>query len=250
MIKGVAMEKKIVNRDGYCYVCANKGFADKVCPSCGREPKKLSIISEESSQFLEKITKFGVPGVYRGNAWNADKLRNYFPSEANNPIFNKYVERLERINQIFVKGLLTEFSAIIIAPAGYSKMTFAYSCMQRALDNDYTVAPFLDTVELKMFLSIIGDNPYYKLFGKISYEEYILSDVCFVTVTKLPSREWAYNSIQELLDRRTRKGLSTFIISRYNLSEISRKDASNEFSAMERVFSNDYCKYPTIIRCL
>ena len=245
-----AGKEKLIASDGFCYTCGNKGFTDKVCPDCGKEPRKLSIVSGESPQFLGKITRFGVPAVYQGNAWNAERLKNSFPEKKENPTFQRFVERLDKINNLFVKGLLTEYSALIIAPAGYSKMTFAYSCMQRALDAGFSVAPFLDTVELKRFLTLSGENPNYKLFNKMSYEEYILSDVCFVTVTKLPAREWAFNAIQELLDRRSRKGLSTFVISRYNLSEISRKDASNEFSAIERVFSDDYYKYPTIIRYL
>ncbi len=65
------MEKKekLIASDGFCYTCGNKGFIDKVCPDCGRESKKLSIVTKESPQFLEKITKFGVPAVYQGNTW-------------------------------------------------------------------------------------------------------------------------------------------------------------------------------------
>lgn len=70
----------------------------------------------------------------------------------------KYLDQLEKINNIFVEKLLPQKSAFIIAPAGYSKMTFAYSCMQRALDAGFSVAPLLDTVELKRVLVLASEK--------------------------------------------------------------------------------------------
>lgn len=243
------MDKKLVGKDGYCFTCGGKGFIDKVCPSCGREPKKLYINLDESNTdtFVEKIDEFGVPGKYRGVFWNSDVLRKSFKNLENDRLFQHYVDQLDKLNRVFADGVLSSKSAIIIAPAGYSKMTFAYSCMQRALDAGLTVAPFLDTSELKRLLVLSSENPNYKLFGKISYDDYIMSDVCFVTVSKLPVHEWAYNVIQELLDRRTRKGLSTFITSRYSLEEISRRDKSNQFGVLKTANSHDDYKYPAVI---
>ena len=157
-------------------------------------------------------------------------------------------EQLEKINGVFAGGQVPAKSAIIIAPAGYSKMVFAYSCMQHAATAGFSVAPILDTVELKRFLTLAGDNPQYKLYNKLTYEDYIMSDVLFVTVTKLPAHEWAYQSVEEILDRRTRKGLSTFVISRFSLAEISKKDYSNQFSAIALAMSADSMKYPAVIR--
>ncbi len=75
----------------------------------------------------------------------------------------------------------------------------------------------------------------------------MLCDVCFVTVSKLPVHEWAYNTIQELFDRRARKGLGTFVTSRYGLDEISRRDASNQFGVISTAISDDSYKYPAVI---
>lgn len=91
------------------------------------------------------------------------------------------MDQLEKINNIFVEKLLPQKSAFIIAPAGYSKMTFAYSCMQRALDAGFSVAPLLDTVELKRVLVLASENVHYKIDGRISYDDYIMADICFVT---------------------------------------------------------------------
>ena len=244
------MDRKIVGEGGYCFVCGGKGFPDKVCPSCGREALKESFnfeFREDTEDFVTKIDAFGIPGKYRGVAWSAGVLRNSKPDKAEDYNFDKFVNQLDRINSVFADGLISPMSAIIVAPAGYSKMTFAYSCMQRAMDHGFTVAPLLDTVELKRLLVLASENPYYKLYGKVGYDDYIMADTMFVTVTKLRQHEWAYETIQEVLDRRTRKGLSTFIISRFGLSDISRRDSSNQFDALATAVSEDTYKYPAVI---
>lgn len=243
------MKGKIVASDGYCFKCGGKGFPDKVCPSCGREPTKVYLALDEAAtdEFVEKIDAFGIPGKYRGVFWRPEILKKSFRNLENDKLFQHFVSQLDKINSVFVNGMVSSKSAIIIAPAGFSKMTFAYSCMQRALDAGMTVAPFLDTAELKRLLVLSSENPNYKLFGTVSYDEYVMADVCFVTVSKLPTHEWAYNVIQELLDRRCRRGLSTFIISRYGLDELSRRDRSNQFGVLQTATSDDDYKYPAIV---
>jgi len=240
----------IIGEDGYCYVCGGKGFDDRECPSCGRPPRSVGIDFNDAVQtekFVEKIDRFGVPGQYRGEFWSAEVLRKHFPEKERDFAFQKFVGQLEKVHNVFVRGLLSDKSAIIIAPAGYSKEIFAYSCMQHALNAGLSVAPYLDTIELKRLLVLAGEQPAYRLFGKVGYDDYIMSDVCFVSVTKLPQREWAYNAIQELVGRRGRKGLSTFVISRFNLDEISRRDRSNQFGVISMADSVDDLKYPAVI---
>lgn len=242
-----------MKKEEWCFLCGGKGFPDKVCPRCGKEPMHGTLNLENRSdaqQFVEKIDGFGVPAQYRGVAWNAEILKKSFRDKQNDMLFQKFVSQLEKVNDFFVRGMLSPKSAIIIAPAGYSKTTFAFSCMQRALDNGFTVAPFLDTIELKRLLTLAGEKPSYRMFKQVSYDDYIMSDICFVTVTKLPQHEWAYDVIQELLDRRTRKGLSTFILSRFSLNEISKTDRSNQFDVISTANSNDNYKYPAVIKYL
>lgn len=80
-----------------------------------------------------------------------------------------------------------------------------------------------------------------------AYEDYIYSDVMFITVTKLYVKNEAYQVIEEILDRRSRKGLSTFILSRASLEDISARDIKGDFKAIKRDGLDD-CKYPAIIR--
>lgn len=243
--------ERLVGENGYCFVCGGLGFLDKECPSCGKAARKKSFNlenREDSEEFVKAVELAGIPEIYRGVIWDGEILRSTKPEKEKDLSFDNYVKQLEKVSRTFASGRMPQKSAIIIAPAGYSKMTFAYSCMQMSVDNGLKVAPILDTVELKRFLTLAGDNPSYKIYGRMSYEEYIMSDVLFATVTKLPAYEWAYQAIEELIDRRSRKGLSTFVISRFGLGEISRKDYSNQFSAIATAVSNNGLKYPAVIK--
>lgn len=244
------MNKKLVS-NGYCFVCGGQGFPDHECPSCGRAATRISLnldMREDADAFVTQSGMQVIPDHYKGIVWSPDMLKETKPGKEKDYQFLDFVKTLDTINGVFAKGLLSRQSAIIIAPAGYSKVTFAYSCMQRAIDNGFTVAPLLDTVEIKRILTLAGDNPKYKVCKTINYEDYIMADVLFATVTKLAAREWAFEVIQELIDRRARKGLSTFIISRYDLEEISKKDYSDQFSVTATAISTDGCKYPAIVR--
>lgn len=244
------MNQKLVS-NSYCFVCGNKGFFDKDCPSCGMQARIKSMnldTRDDAEAFVSNPKMSVIPDHYKGMTWMSEILLTSKPDKDKDYAFKDFVQKLEAVNSVFARGVLSRQSAIIIAPASFSKMIFAYSCMQRAIDNGFSVAPLLDTVEIKRALTLAGENPNYKICRNLNYDDYIMSDVLFATVTKLPAREWAYEVIQELIDRRARKGLSTFIISRYDLSEISKKDYANQFAATATAISDDGCKYPAIIR--
>ena len=241
----------------HCFTCGNKGFPDKICPECGREPTRSSLNLDRHpnvENFIRKTSWSMIPAKYQGIFWNREilereysaKLSKYNELGYDDKLFIKYLDQLEKINNIFVEKLLPQKSAFIIAPAGYSKMTFAYSCMQRALDAGFSVAPLLDTVELKRVLVLASENVHYKIDGRISYDDYIMADICFVTVTKLYTRTEAYQVIQELLDRRSRRGLCTFVLSRFSLNEIAKEDKRHSFEVVKRI-SDDSYKYPAIV---
>lgn len=243
--------KKLIDERGFCFICGNNGFLDKVCPSCGREPVKASMnldVKEDVTEFVAKIEKFGVPLEYKGIMWDAGTLRKYKSSLENDGNFDKYVNQLDKVNQVFCKGLIPSKSVIITSPPSFSKTLFAYSCIQRALDNGFSVAPLLDTMDLKRLLVLAADRPQYKLYNRIDYDSYITVDVCFVKVTKLPQHEYAFSVIQELIDKRARFGLGTIVLSDYSLAEIAKKDRDNQFDSLMATGIVDNYKYPAIIK--
>lgn len=249
-----------MNEKKHCFTCGGLGFEDKKCPECGREANNKSLNldrMENVGEFVKKIKDTAIPANYHGVFWdveilkknNPDKVASYSDSSIkDDQFFKHYCDQLSKINAFFTNGVLPHRSAIICAPAGYSKLTFAYSCMQRALNAGFTVAPLLDTNEVKRALVLAGENPWYKINKVLDYDDYILSDVMFVTVTKLYNYRDAYSIIQELFDRRARKGLSTFVISRYSIDDIASNDKSGNFAVLKDKDSSDTYKFPAIIQ--
>lgn len=253
----------------YCFTCGNKGLLNKVCPECGH-PKVSDTLSR-----LDKINNFDdlgakttdsisdtdsfklIPDCYDGVFWSRKKIENDYteklpekfdiPNASNDRLFVHFLDQLSKINNIFRQGGIPNKSVYIIAPPGYSKTIFAYSCMQYALANNYSVAPMIDTIELKRLLILAAENLNYKLYDKFSYDEYLTSEVVFITVTHTYYRYDAYSVLEEIINRRSRLGLSTFIISRYSLNTLYKWDKFNTLDSLKNSNSKDCRKYPAVV---
>lgn len=235
----------------HCFTCGGNGFEDKVCPECRREPASFNIVQNNSEEFVRLAGTIDVPQQYMGIEWNKSILLKTHQDRMSDGLFMKFADQLEKIHNIFASKKLPAKSAIIVAPPGYSKQTFAYSCMQFALTNGFTVAPLLDTVELKRMLILSSENPKYKLYNSIDYDNYVLSDILFISVTKTYYKADAYSVIEEIKDRRARKGLPTIVLSRHGIDSISEWDRSNHFKKMIMTqYVNNDLKYPAIISYL
>lgn len=250
----------IVMGEQYCYTCGNQGFVDRECPECHRPPTRDSLnvkTEQQAVMFEKKLEQFMIPQQYHGVLWSRDIMEDThkellgqkfgISDSLNDTSFIRYLDNLEKIYTKFSEDGIVNKSFIIVAPVGFSKMIFAYSCMQKAIEKGFKVAPLLDTIELKRLLTIAGETLNYKLYNKITYDQYIMSDVVFVTITRLPARAYAFQVMQELIDKRARLGLPTFFISRYLLSEIASLDASGAFTYQGRR-RDDFVKCPTVIK--
>ena len=230
----------------YCIVCGNKGLYDQVCPNCGRPMISLrpKIAVTDKERFAAKGSIDEIPATYYGVYWDKDTLISSKPEKQDSVLFGRYAESLKRLNDVYARGDLPQASAFIIAPPSFSKTIFAYSCMQLAKNSGWRVAPIIDTLELKRLLIYSAEDPKYKLNNRIKYDDYITSDVLFLSVTKTSYREYAYEVIRELVDKRSRLGLATMIISDYYLSEISKRDYTNSFDAIMAKGTFDDFRYP------
>ena len=238
-----------------CSTCGgeyDKRFLDTPCPECGKQyggKDATKLETPKNTQFLEVVEHLDIPKEYLTNTWSKSKLLKDNANKLADRNFQRFGEQLDKAHTIFANGMIPRTSAIIIAPPKMSKEVWAYSCMQMAVANNHTVTWLLDTQEVNRLLVLSGDNPKYKLYNKISYDDYMMADVCFVTVTKTQAKHGAYQVILELLDRRSRKGLPTFIISRYDLKQISRWDYDNQFEHIRDYSGKENnLKYPAIIQ--
>ena len=235
-----------------CYVCGGQfdpRFIDKPCPKCGRQYNKPSV--EKMKINTEKADTVLIPKQYIGVEWSGDVLAEDKRNIKDQLGLKELIRNMTAIHDFFKKGVLPTRSAIIIASPRFSKITWAYSCMQHALNNGLTVAPLLDTVELKRFMLLAAEKPYHKIYDMIDYESYITAETCFITVTKSSRFCEAYNIILDILDIRSRKGLPTYIISRFPLKALAKWDTNNHFEALRGDFyKEDTYKYPAICCCL
>lgn len=233
----------------HCYTCGGHGFKSKDCPECGRKAISMNLHKEpeKAKTLITSAKNILIPQEYIGVEWSRSKMEHTHMEDMKDPMFKRFLDNLEKMHAIFASGKLSSKSAVIIAPPQYGKVTFAYSCMQFALLHNFKVASLLDTQEVKRLITLAAERPKEQYLG-ISYEDYINSDVVFITVTKTTYRNSAYQVIQEMLDKRSRRGLATFFISRYNLATLSLWDSTNTFG-----FIKDYngtensLKYPAIL---
>lgn len=243
-------------------------MVDKICPECGHaqagSDSKLSQMSSFSqvkanteTTLVEEGSAEIVQPAYKGIFWNrrilendnTEKLPEKFDiaGRYNDRLFVRFLDQLTKIDGIFKEGGIPNKSVYIIAPPGYSKTVFAYSCMQHALANGYSVAPLIDTIELKRLLVLASEKLDYKLYGRFSYDDYMSSDVVFVTVTHTYYRYDAYSVLDELINRRARLGLATFVLSRYSLKTLYKWDKLRSLDSLKNSSSKDGRKYPSVV---
>lgn len=243
------------NKEGTCWTCRkeyDERYVNSRCPECGAQYREDALVdiqnlAEESTEFITSAKKLDIPAHYFGLTWSKGVLEKDKGGDKLLKPFQDYVQQLCRVHDIFERGDIPNKSALIIAPMTYSKVTWAYSCMQCAIAHGHSVTPLLDTVELKRFFVISAEKPNYKMMG-MTYEEYIEKDICFLTVTKSEYVSNSWQTIIDILDKRSRKGLPTFIISRYGIEAISKWDMDGQFIALfEQGGHRNPLKYPTLV---
>lgn len=237
------------NKVSFCFSCGNHGFRDRDCAECGRKAHSLNLAQNKAvaRKLVAEAGELKIPAQYTGITWNYEQLVDTHTALEENPMFLRWAKQLEKIQAYFEQGVLPPRSALIIAPPQMSKATFAYSCMQFAIAHGLKVAPMLDSMEVKRLLVLAAERPTVRVCG-MDYEDYINSDVVFVTITKTTYREEAYAVIQEMLDKRSRRGLPTFFISRYDMKTLAKRDWEDTFTEIQdfRGTENPF-KYPAII---
>lgn len=230
-----------------CYNCGDEG-KEGGCPVCGKDSKKLIVEKKDKEKFIKKAQFSQIPDWYIGVNWDKQILLDNHPDLTKDLRFHEYANRLESMYNYFLKGMIPPSSAFISAPSKMSKTILAYSCMQLAMSNKLRVTPFIDTIELKRLMTLGGDNPSWKLYKYIDYDDFLMCPVCFVTVTKLDKHVEAYTVILELMARRSRLGLPTFVLSKFTLKEISKGCVDSNYNLfIDNSAREDSFKYPAII---
>lgn len=234
----------------YCTVCGDYG-KDGGCPKCGRDSDKpidLGTI-KNVDRFISKCEYNLVPQEYIGIEWKREYLEAEHENLSKNINFKAFLDRLDKFHNSFKIGNPINKSVFIFSPPRFGKERLAFSCMQLAISKGLKVAPYLDTLDLKRLIVLGGENPKYKLYGRIDYDKYITADVLFVSVTHTRYLSEAYGILVELCTKRSRLGLPTYIISEYSIEELTSNTneyIANKWKDVSSLNINEL-KYPVVI---
>lgn len=203
-------------------MCRDKGKIGG-CPRCGRE---LNLTENTDSQVpAQDIKLLGIPKYYVSNKWDPAILVNDHGAYCDDVDFNKYVDNLNICYHDLSAGKLPKISALISSPVGYGKTTWAYNCMLQAKANNFTVAPLVDTAQIRRLLLIATERPeWHNTINGFSYNEFINSDFMIVCISTGPEYVYAYETIVNLVNIRSRNDKATLFLSNYSIRELVSQD--------------------------
>ncbi len=198
-----------------------------------------AILVEEASVVQKSVPENAlqdlvIPKHYKANRWDRRVLQqDNLELMDDNPLFDRYVQQLHEGYNIVKQGGLFQNSMLIVSPAGYSKTTWAYSCILSLYEHGYSCVPLLDTTELKRMLYTKSENPNWRVahLGK-TVDEYINADVLFLNVTRGTEFEYAYEVLVNILDMRSRMDKPTMILSDYTLKQLTVYDMRGTFKSL------------------
>ncbi len=220
-----------------CHVCNDEGKPDG-CPKCGRTPR--SAVGMKLMNFTTPTEI--IPTPYQGRLWEKPMLEGLPLS------FQDFDEKLEKVHNQFLKGLIPKFSMFIAAPPKSGKNSFAYSCMQTSLAQKFSVAPLLSTADWRRLYKVSQMNPFYKLFGKYQWDTLVVMDVVFLFIDHADDHNDDIPLIKSIMDTRASFGLSTFVISDYKLTDLVPKWNTDTYTMIHNSSdSRDYLRYPVIL---
>jgi hypothetical protein len=229
-----------------CLRCHDLGEFDG-CPSCGKV-RHFGVSGTSVAPVDSVATSVIIPESYKSIEWNKDILIQSHPDRKDDKRFKRYVEQLDKLCSIFMLGNIPQTSLIIIAPPKYAKVTLAYSCIKCAISNGMSVLPLLDNTQLKRINVLSAERPRSEYLRDLpTMTEVTTLDVLFMTVDK-DNYSSSFKTMESVLDKRSRYGKPTIIISRYTLQEMDAYDYNQSWRSMVDVtrFNNKY-KYPAIL---
>lgn len=218
-----------VEKEYNCKKCKDKTFIienAKVlkCTECNLGTKSVILDEDRVEELLDEI----MPEDYKGIIFDKSLIKkdSRIPNDIkSNPSFDYYLDTIEKLYHLINTGEKINYSLLITAPQGMGKNSLVYSCMNSAIRNGKTVAPYMDSLELNNLL--IGSDERYNYKDQDLLDKIITSDVCFIKIPETTFKS-AIRSLKIVVDRRARRGLATIVTSRTNVNLIYKVDNNLE----------------------
>lgn len=213
------------------------------CPSCGGKPMKGNIckvcgsgehtndIEQMEEPTLEVMETLFIPEKYKKERFNSSKLREGHEELKGSKSFETYVKVLDGILGRINSGINEKASLYISAPSGFGKETFAYTAIQVAKSRGLTVFPYLDLMEVNRLITAYETGKMKDaIVEDIKFTDIDLyrSDVCILKVPHNNISMTNYKVLLQVIDRRSRRGLPTIVLSRYNFKYFTALDSAKE----------------------
>ena len=222
-----------------CHSCGGYG-KEGGCPRCGATPRERVM----SATIHNDVPVDLVPQTYHGKLWTKPEVTKDTPVK-----FKEFDANLEKVLNVFLSGQIPKFSMFIASPPKSDKHLFAYSCIQTSLVQGYSIAPLLSSSDWRRLYKISQMNPFYKLYGKYTWDNTISSDVMFMYIDHSDDRFDVVGLLKDILDTRAMFGRPTFIISDYKLTELVPHWGDKSYSSIHNTSPNrDYNRYPVVIQ--
>lgn len=220
-----------------CHTCGGLG-KEGGCPKCGLTPRSSVAVKTMRLDVPVDI----IPVAYQGKLWE------HVTEEGAPLVYKDFDAKLGKISSEFLAGRVPKFSMFIGAPAKYGKHAFAYSCMQTALVQSFSVAPLFTTSDWRRLYRVSQMNPFYKLYDKYKWDDLISRDVVFLSVDHSDDRYDVIGLLKDILDTRATFSRPTFIISDYKLTELVPQWEQQSYNSIYNPDpARDYMRYPVII---
>lgn len=218
------------NPNAKCPTCGGAPMKGKTCPTCGSGSKSVDLTQMEETP-VEVMEELFIPSKYRQDKFVISKLKSSHENLIGNKSFEQYTKLLDSVLGRINNGVLEKASLYISAPSGFGKETFAYTALQLAKSRGLTVFPYLDLMEVSRLISAYDNgkmqDPIVKDI-KFTDTDLYRSEVC---ILKVPHNNVSMNNYKVLLqviDRRSRRGLPTILLSRYKFNYFTALDYSEE----------------------
>lgn len=224
-----------------CHVCGGMGMdLPEGCPRCGLTLHKA--VTTKTMQIDIPLDLIPLP--YQGKIWEPPE-----PTASTPLKFREFDASLNKVLKEFLTGKVPFFSLFVSSPPKYGKHDFAYSCMQTALTQSFTVAPLLSTSDWRRLYRVSQMNPLYKMYDMYTWDNLVARDVVFIAVDHSDDRFDVLGLLKDVLDTRARFGKSTFIISDYQLESLVNRWNSNNYAMIHNTDTKrDYARYPVILQ--
>lgn len=230
-----------------CDICRDVGKYGG-CPSCGRE-KGAMFQSKSESVVFSDLKELFIPMHYLNNRWNEKVLMKDRSDYCDDNGFINYTKQLTECYNILKRGDMVKLSALVCAPQAFGKTTWANSCLLAALEHGYNVTPIIDTSQLKRMITLSSERPSKtNTYLGLDLQKYLTSDLLFLLVMRGPEYIYAYETIINILDIRSRAGKPTIIFSDRSLRELTAFDKSKSLYGLIYGGTNvDPYRYATLI---